>query len=71
MFFTARWSIAEIPRLYGALLKTQGSQRKKTYALVIDQNHSGANKSNYSKKYCVAVRLVFFVFLPLKGKQKK
>jgi len=42
------------------------------YALVIRKNYGEAITSIYLNKICdVAVRLVVFVFLPLKGKQKK
>ena len=54
-----------------ASLETQGSQRKKINTQVIGENHSRVNKSKYSKKNYDAVRLVFLVFLPLKGKQEK
>ena len=41
------------------------------YALVISQNHSMQIKTIIRKKIYVAVRLVFVVFLPFKGKQEK
>ncbi|MBL7175749.1 MAG: hypothetical protein ISS66_07990 [Desulfobacteraceae bacterium] len=72
MFFTARFArdagFAEEKYVF---FSAERAEKKKIYALVIDQNHSGVNKGNYSKKNYIAVRLVFFVFLPLKGKQEK
>ena len=47
------------------------AEKKKIYALVIGQNHSGANKSNYSKKYYVAVMPVFLFSFLSKGNKKK
>ena len=72
MFFTARFArdagFAEEKYVF---FSAERAEKKEIYALAIGKNHSMANKNNYSKKIYVDVRLVFVVFLPLNGKQKK
>jgi hypothetical protein len=67
-----------------ASLETQSSQRKNVFSFLLRgqkrkrstlwrcaKNMAGQIKAIIRKEYYVAVKLVFFVFLPLKAKEKK